>query len=24
MSWPEQISFRWYDDKVRFLLDQHT
>ena len=22
--WREQFNFQWYDDEVRFVLDQHT
>jgi hypothetical protein len=24
MSWREQLNYQWDDDKIRFLLDQHT
>ena len=24
ISWQEQINFQWNDDKVPFVLDQHT
>ena len=23
LSWHEQVNFQWYDDEVRFVLDQH-
>ena len=23
ISWKEQVTFRWDDDEVRFVLDQH-
>ena len=24
ISWREQVNFKWDDDEVRFVLDQHT
>ena len=24
ISWREQVNFQWYDDEVRFFLDQHA
>jgi len=24
ISWREQVNFRWDDDEVRFILDQHA
>jgi hypothetical protein len=24
ISWREQVNLQWNDDKVRFVLDQHT
>ena len=24
ISWGEQVNFQWYDEEVRFVLDQHA
>jgi len=24
ITWREQVNFQWYDDEVRFVLDQHA
>jgi hypothetical protein len=24
ISWWEQVNYQWYDDEVRFVLDQHA
>jgi hypothetical protein len=24
ISWREQVNFKWDDDEVRFVLDQHA